>query len=440
MILNLVDGHIIDTKSCDAVLENLEQRIVSTLKKGRLDTETVITACSQLVGHLDDAIYLQTMADLGIDESLGRQYLDEARLMFGETALRCRLQTELGADDHQTRRYMPLYQDKPVTEQLAPLGVLLHVAAGNAEGLPAFSVLEGLLTGNINILKLPAAEGGISVRILLELIKVAPSLAEYIYVFDYSSRDIQHIGKLVAAADAVVVWGGAEAVTALRRLVGPNTRLIEWGHKVSFAYVTEPGLAENLVENRRRDLANLACHMVETGQLLCSSCQGIYLDTDDMDVLYRFCRDFLPILEATVEEKGQAARLGIGIETQIALQVYNEELESQYQDSRVFKGKHCSLIAYADHDLKPGIQFGNAWVKRLPKAELLATLRPYKNFLQTAGLICGESERSELTGLLWQTGLVRVCLPDRMSATYCGAPHDGEYPLRKYMKIVSSEL
>src|SRR5512133_1760881 len=150
MILNLVDGQIIDAKSCDAVLENLEQRIVSTLKKGRLDTETVITACSHLVSHLDDAIYLQTMADLGIDESLGRQYLDEARLMFGETALRCRLQTELGADYHQTRRYLPLYQDKPVTEQLAPLGVLLHVAAGNAEGLPAFSVLEGLLTGNIN--------------------------------------------------------------------------------------------------------------------------------------------------------------------------------------------------------------------------------------------------------------------------------------------------
>lgn len=436
MILNLVDGQIIDTKSCEAVLENLEQRIVSTLQKGRLDTETVIKACNQLVVNLDDIVYLQAMVDLGIDESLGRQYLDEARLMFGETALRCRMQTELGAAYGQIRRYRPLYQDRSVTEQLAPLGVLLHVAAGNAEGLPAFSVLEGLLTGNINILKLPAAEGGISVRILLELIKAAPVLAEYIYVFDYSSRDILHIEKLVAAADAVVVWGGAEAVTALRKLVGPNTRLIEWGHKVSFAYVTEQGLAEN----GQRDLANLASHMVETGQLLCSSCQGIYLDTDDMDVLNRFCGDFLPILEAAIEQKGLASRLGIGIETQVALQVYNEDLETQYQDSRVFKGKHCSLIAYRDHDLKPGIQFGNAWVKRLPKTELLAVLRPYKNFLQTAGLICSKAEQGELTELLWQTGLVRVCPPEKMSSTYCGAPHDGEYPLRKYVKIVSSEL
>ena len=436
MTLNLVDGQIVDTKSCDAVLDNLEQRIVSTLQKGRLDPEMVIYACNQLVTHLDDAIYLQTMVDLGIDEALGRQYLDEARLMFGEVALRHRLQTELGADYRQVRRYAPLYHDSPVTEQLAPLGVLLHVAAGNADGLPAFSVLEGLLTGNINILKLPAAEGGISVRILLELIKLAPSLAEYIYVFDYSSRDILHIEKLITVADAVVIWGGAEAVTALRRLAGPNTRLIEWGHKVSFAYITEPGIAEN----GHHVLAGLARHIVETGQLLCSSCQGIFIDTDDMDAIYLFCRNFLPVLETAIEQNGQANRLGIGIETQVALQVYNEELETQYQNSNVFKGSHCSLIAYADRDLKPGIQFGNAWVKRLPKAELLTTLRPYKNFLQTAGLICTDAERGELTDLLWQTGLVRVCPPEKMSKTYCGAPHDGEYPLRKYMKIVSTEL
>lgn len=38
-----------------------------------------------------------------------------------------------------------------------PLGVLFHIAAGNAEALPAYSVAEGLLMGNVNLLKLPAA-------------------------------------------------------------------------------------------------------------------------------------------------------------------------------------------------------------------------------------------------------------------------------------------
>ena len=53
-----------------------------------------------------------------------------------------------------------------IEEKKVPLGVIMHIGAGNALGLAAFSVMEGLLTGNINILKLPEYEGGISLKIL----------------------------------------------------------------------------------------------------------------------------------------------------------------------------------------------------------------------------------------------------------------------------------
>jgi len=75
--------------------------------------------------------------------------------------------------------------------------------------------------------------------------------------------------------DAVVVWGGKEAVSALRRMIPPNTKMIEWGHKISFAYVTEQAVTA-------AGLEGLAKNIVETGQLLCSSLQGIFLDTNDM--------------------------------------------------------------------------------------------------------------------------------------------------------------
>ncbi len=428
--MNLVNGQILDTKACDQVLDTLEQRVLKTLQKKPLDPEIVISACGRLVGNLNEAVYLQAMSALGIDMALGRRYMDEARFLFSEEGLRVRLKTELGEHYGHKVIYTPPHQSYAVSEQIMPLGVLLHVAAGNAGGLPAFSVLEGLLAGNVNILKLPAAEGGVSVRLLRDLIEIEPELAEYIYVFDYSSRDIVQLTKLIAAADAVVVWGGAEAVSALRRMVPPNTRLIEWGHKVSFAYVTTHGLSEE-------NLSGLAAHIVETGQLLCSSCQGIFVDTDDPSVLDDFCRRFLPVLDAAVQT--QAKISDIGVETQVALQLYCEELESPYHDSKVYRGKACSLIVYPDSQLNPAIQFGNAWVKALPKGKLLPALRPYKNYLQTAGLLCGEGERAELTQLLWQTGVVRVCRGDRMSSAYSCAPHDGEYPLRRYTRIVGAD-
>lgn len=428
--MNLADGKIIDTKSCDAILETLDERILSTLNKKRLDPEIVIAACSRLVRDLDESYYLETMAGLGINKDLGQSYLDEARLMFDGDSLRARLTIEFGENYGQPKIFTPQGKASPVTECTVPLGVLLHVAAGNADGLPAFSVLEGLLAGNINILKLPAVEGGLSVRLLLELIKIEPRLTEYIYVFDYSSRDIEHIARLISIADAVVVWGGIEAVSAFRKMVDPSTRLIEWGHKVSFAYVTGQGITDEA-------LAGLAHNIVTTGQLLCSSCQGIYVDTDDLEVVYSFCRKFLPILDSVMQTGSR--ELGIGIKTLVALQVYTEELETIYHNSKVFKTRNCSLIAYPDRDLKPAVQFGNAWVKALPRADLLYELRPYKNYLQTAGLLCADSEREELTQLLWRSGIVRVCPGERMSGTYCGAPHDGDYPLRRYTKTVCVE-
>jgi len=428
--MNLIDGKVYETGTCDEILDNLENRVVQTLAKGTLDTNTVIDACDRLVTNLDETIYLEAMQQLGIDESLGRSYLKEAREMFSGENLRHRMKTELGEYYGKPITYKPPSIKNAVTEKIVPLGVLLHIAAGNADGLPAFSVLEGLLAGNINILKIPAAEGGISIRLLLELIKVEPSLSEYIYVFDYSSKDIVHIGKLIDAADAVVVWGGIEAVSAFRNLISPNIKLIEWGHKISFGYVTKAGISDE-------KLTELAKNIAETGQLLCSSCQGIFFDTDDFGEVHEFCERFLPLLESTISEK--AKLLGIDVKSKTALQLYCSELETIYNDNKIFRGQNCSLTAVNNSILESSIQFGNLWVKPLPKSELLKSIRPYKNYLQTVGLCCGNEEKIELCELLSKTGVIHICPGNRMSTTYPGAAHDGEYPLRRYTKVVSIE-
>ncbi len=425
--MNLVNGKFIDSKECDIVLDNLEQQIIDTLNKKRLSTETVINACDKLVTNLNEEFYIKSMSNLGIDESLGKSYINEMRRFFCKESLLHRMKVELGDTLGTPYSFNSMHKDFTVTRQILPLGVLLHVAAGNADGLPAFSVLEGLLTGNINILKLPSAEGGISAHLLLELIKAEPALADYIYVFDYSSKDIEHIEKLISVADAVVVWGGREAVFALRRLIPPNTKLIEWGHKVSFAYVTKQGMTQNKLEG-------LAKNIAETGQLLCSSAQGIFIDTDNMDDIYEFCDRFLPVLDYAINKN--AKKIGIGIKSQVALRLYAEELEGIYKDSQIFKGDSCSLIAYPDKIIDTSIQFGNPWVRPLPHRELLSALRPYKNYLQTVGLACGQSELHSLSHIFFKTGVVRVCPCEKMSQTYCGAPHDGEFPLRRYTKIV----
>ncbi|MDX9871777.1 MAG: acyl-CoA reductase [Clostridia bacterium] len=428
--MNLVDGKILDTKDCDSVLESLDERILETLAKPPLTPKVVINACDKLVNTLDKSLYSSALAQAGIPEELADSYLAMARGMFSGEALRFRLKKEFGQDYDKVLKYTPVGGENEVTERILPLGVLLHIAAGNADGLPAFSVLEGLLTGNINILKLPAAEGGISIRLLYELIQIEPLLSEYIYVFDYSSQDIVHINKLIDAADAVVVWGGTGSVSAFRGMLPPHIKLIEWGHKVSFAYVTKDGREDG-------KLAGIAKNMAHTSQLLCSSCQGIFLDTDDTREIDDFCRRFLPILEEAVA--ASAKPTDIGIKAQTALRVYSSELEKIYTGDRLFKGNGCSLRACNNQIPEAAIGFANAWIKPLPCRQILKALRPYKNYLQTIALLCGEHEKDSLIADLLKTGAVRVCPGGRMSETYSGAPHDGEYPLRRYTKIASWE-
>ena len=98
----------------------------------------------------------------------------------------------------------------------------------NVDGLPVFSVVEGLLAGNINILKLPQVDKGFSIQLLSELIAVEPKLRDYIYVFDTPSTDMHAMQQMADLSAGVVVWGGDLAVTAARNRVQPGTKMIEF--------------------------------------------------------------------------------------------------------------------------------------------------------------------------------------------------------------------
>ena len=427
--MNIVGGKLLEREQSRELLDQLPEMILQTLAKEPLDTGLVVDACDELSRSLNEREHLPVIMRFGLDEKKATEQLAEVKWMLSRGYIINKLKTELG--EEWTRQYAPQNYTGVVREQIRPLGVLLHIAAGNAAGLPVFSVIEGLLAGNINILKLPGMDDGVSVMLLKELIRAEPLLAEYIYVFDYPSEDIESIGKMARVADAAIVWGSDQAVRAVRQLAAENMKIIEWGHKISFAYITRLGMEE------AHQLKGLAHNICDTDQLLCNSCQGIFLDTDDMEEVYEFCKRFLDILNPVSELYPQ--NYDFGLRAQITLQLRNLEIESLYNQDRVFRGVGCSLAALSGEGTGQSVLFRNCWAKRLPRERILAVLSPEKNHLQTLGLICAAGERKELSELFSRTGIVRITKAENMSMNYAGAPHDGEYALRKYTKIVTFE-
>ena len=223
----LANGILYDTKEQNKVLDGLKDKLTATLTGAPLERETVVNAFDSLgkdlaAGKLNDLID-------SIDLDGKDYYLDMMGDMMSRKFLEDKIALELYSDLKGS--------DRIKTKQI-PLGVIFHIAAGNMDVLPIVSIAEGLLAGNINILKLPQADSGLTIKALKILIDREPRLKDHIYVFDTPSSDIATMQKLADLSDGISVWGGDEAVKAVRQMSRPGTRLIEWGHKLGFAYIS----------------------------------------------------------------------------------------------------------------------------------------------------------------------------------------------------------
>lgn len=414
-------GKTFSSDKQNEILSKMKSRINQTLCQKPLDIAKVITAIDKLSKEIAMGKYDEQIKSLSIDSYI--KYKDLAVNLLSKEAVETKLKIELGGLSEQ---------DNTIKTKIMPLGVIFHIAAGNMEGLPAYCVAEGLLTGNINILKLPQADNGLSVEIINRLIELEPDLADYIYVFDTPSTDIHGMEKMAGLADAISVWGGNEAISAVRRLASPTAKLIEWGHKLGFVYIS--GKYED------SDLKDIAEHIAVTKQLLCSSCQVIYLDTEDLTDLYTFGKKFLPFLEQAVSAYFSNS---IGIRANRTIKSLTDKLEAFISNNKatdVLSGKGCSVKICKDSDLELSQMMCNVLVKRLPRKSIVPVLRESKGYLQTAGLVCSPKDQHLLCETFSRCGITRITKPKEMSEMSIGEGHDGEYALRRYTKIVNEIL
>ena len=319
---------------------------------------------------------------------------------------------ELDLDEENTRHY-------------EPLGILFHIAAGNVDLLPAYSVVEGLLVGNINILKLPTGDNGMSIRLLQELIKESPILKDYIYVFDVPSTEVETIKQLANLADATIVWGGDMAQKAARTFVDIHSSIISWGHKISFTYVDK-----NVTDEELKALCESIC---ATNQLFCSSSQGIYVNTDDVNELKALAERILPLFAETSKKMGT---LPLTMKAKNSLLIYNEKLEGNAD--KVFMKDGVSIIVKEDNKLELSFLFQNIWIKPLKKEDIIKVLKPNKNLLQTVSINKLIEDKKEISSLLAKAGATRITALGDNSRMLAGESHDGEYALRRYIRVVET--
>lgn len=327
---------------------------------------------------------------------------------------------------------------EPIFEAWAPLGLLVHVAPTNALSVGPFTVLEGLLTGNVNLLKTPGSDPPFAALVLEQLVLASQGrLAPFIKVVSFSSSRTDLMARVVGLADGVAVWGGEQAVSSVREMVPTGVRVIEWGHKISFAYLACDRL------DHEPSLEALAADCCRYDQQFCTSPQVVYLETQDFSVVQQFARRFAPILERI---SAQTPRLPMEerdwAEITTIREIHRREAFLPDLQAEIVEpdDRGWRLFLDARPALAPSPLYRTLWVKPLPADALVTTLRPMRRYLQTVGLAAGPERAANLVRRLTQAGVERVTTVGRMLDSYPGEAHDGLYALQRYSRRLGLRL
>ncbi|EUB82841.1 aldehyde dehydrogenase family protein [Pseudomonas sp. GM30] len=416
----LINGQLHTECDLDSALQQLHVELPQHLQTP-LETATLLAAAEAFATHLQ-----QHAAGVPLDVGQRPALIDFCQ----PAALQAKLDRELGLQPDSLRR-IDYRQSR--FERWSPLGLVVHITPANAPLLAFCAVIESLLSGNVNWLRPSSSDGGLTARLLQALLACDPSgqLKGYVAVLPASTGQI---AQLCRHANGVAAWGGETALQAIRQHVPPGCRWIDWGHRISFAYLTPDAVCPAVLDA----IVDEVCRL---DQQACSSPQWLLVDSDDAAVLSEIGAQLAtaferragrwPALTPTLEEASQ-------ITTCTAMAQLAQSFSGK--TGRVWSAPGWRVIWSHDRQLEPSALFRSLLLKPLPRELLSATLLPWRNVLQSCALLCPEAQITELAQTLIAAGVTRITPLDAIHDGYDGEPHDGVYALQRLSRRVSVSL
>ncbi|WP_456021407.1 acyl-CoA reductase [Pseudomonas protegens] len=411
----LINGELHAEVDLDNALALLHQTLPQHLSTP-LESATVMAATANFARQLHSA-------DLPLDEAQRRALIDFCQ----PHALQNKLERELG-DQAETLRRVGYRQTR--FERWSPLGLVVHVTPANAPLLACCAMIESLLAGNINWLRPSRSDQGLTARVLHALVQcdLSGQLRYHIAVLPVATAQI---GRLCKMANGVSAWGGEAALQAIRQQLPPGCRWIDWGHRVSFAYLTPDAASPPALDA----IADEVCRL---DQQACSSPQWLLVDSDDPATLEAIGS---ALAKAFERRAGQWPALIPTV--QEACEITTHTLMTRLSESfsgvtaQVWSAPGWRVIWTHDQLFTPSPLFRTLLLKPLPRARLTQTLLPWRNVLQSCALVCGETQIGELSRTLIAAGVSRITPINAIHDGYDGEPHDGVYALQRLSRRVS---
>lgn len=326
-----------------------------------------------------------------------------------------------------------------------PRGVVLHVGAGNVFLGILDSLVLGMLTRNVNIVKV-SSSGSSFLQLFMQAVRECDTegrLAGSVAVLSWKGGSRELEAAALRHVNTVFVWGGYDAVKSYRESAPVDVKVEGFGPKTSFGVVYPSALANYGMAGVAERAARDACLW---DQSACSSLHTLYLVVPGAGAREKAVREFMtearkafaafsqkmPQGSLSDDEKVEITRARQLAKTDKALGA------AEYETS--FPAPDWTVIYEKDPAYRISPLNRVLYVKAVEKVEdLKKLLLPYKGYLQTAGVAGNIIDRKRTLDVLHEAGVSRVVKLGKMLEGVTGSPHDGTFPMMQLVNWVGLE-
>ncbi|HEX2202762.1 MAG TPA: acyl-CoA reductase [Longimicrobium sp.] len=310
-----------------------------------------------------------------------------------------------------------------------------HVFSGNVPGVAVTSLVRSLLVKAATLGKTAVGEPLLAALFARGVAEADPGLGQCLAVTYWPGGDEEMERAALEHADAVVVYGGGDAVAAVRARTPAAARFLGYGPRISFGVVGRG----RLTEERAADAACSAALDASTfDQQGCVSPHLFYVE-EGGEVGPAAWAALLAREMAAVERDLPRGQLAPGEASAIRqLRAEAEFAEAGGSGAALHASREgTAWTVIFDPDPAFSASCLNRVVRVKPVASLAdvpALVAPYASVLQTVGVTAGAEEATELAAELGRLGASRVVPLGRMAWPPPFWHHDGHPPLRDLVR------
>lgn len=319
-----------------------------------------------------------------------------------------------------------------------PHGVITHWLAGNVPVLGMISLMQGLVTKNTNVIKLPRENGVVLPIMINEIAKhTYTNRGKTINGLDIvnsclcvycEKEDQQGQRTLSVNSDIRVAWGGREAVESVMALPRKyGTHDVIFGPKYSFAAI---GKNSYPVESLNDIAFKLAIDASVFEQQGCNSPHTVFVEEGGSVSPLQFAEALAKEMENVIKRIPKNP-----VSADQAYSIVN--IRSEYSfTGRVFKsgGTEWTVILSNDEGLADACYFRTLFVRPVNKLKDVLNFIEHK-IHQSMGLSILAKDKDEFAKEATKRGIERITELGKMSVY--DYPWDGMFPINHFVRWVS---